>query len=91
MRSGAPTPLGGLVDSGRDVLRDLTPYTYFTVGPQGGASLWRRVPLVNMGWLHRGRPYAKRAAPAGLAEALKRMTRTHRAQQTRGGPKLSIP
>ncbi|MFC8263325.1 hypothetical protein ACFUNF_38405 [Streptomyces sp. NPDC057291] len=37
-----------------------------------------------MGWLDRGKKYSQGAPPPSLVEALKRMTRTHRAQQTRG-------
>lgn len=63
---------------------DLTPYRYLSDGSEEGVSHWRRVPLVNVGWLGRGRRFPKGASPAGLAEALQRMAHTHRARQTRG-------
>jgi hypothetical protein len=64
---------------------DLTPYTYDTENwARDATSLWCGVPLTNVGWLERGKPYEKGTAPSGLAEALEQMRRTHRAQQTRG-------
>ncbi|MBM9504352.1 DUF7919 family protein [Actinacidiphila acididurans] len=63
--------------------RDLTPYTYGS-DDWDLAGRWQGIPLLTVGWLSRGRRYAKGAPPAGLAEALKRMARTHRAAQTRG-------
>ncbi|MFD7440102.1 hypothetical protein [Streptomyces sp. NPDC059909] len=64
---------------------DLTPYTYDRDNWHPEASgLWHGVPLVNMGWLDSDMPYPKGIVPEGLAETLKAMTRTHRAQQTRG-------
>lgn len=64
---------------------DLTPYTYGSGKRDLEASdSWRGVPVLNVGWLARGRRYARGAPPPSLAEALKRMTRTHRAEQTRG-------
>lgn len=64
---------------------DLTPYTYGSDNwTPGDAALWRGVPVLNVGWLGRGKRYSKGAPPPSLTETLKRMTRTHRAQQTRG-------
>ncbi|MCX4804690.1 DUF7919 family protein [Streptomyces goshikiensis] len=64
---------------------DLTPYTYDKDNwARDATGLWRGVPLTNVGWLDRGKPYEKGTAPPGLAEALKCLSRTHRAQQTRG-------
>ncbi|MGC4949015.1 hypothetical protein ACLQ2N_22820 [Streptomyces sp. DT224] len=64
---------------------DLTPYTYDRDNWAGDATgLWHGVPLINVGWLERGRPYEQGDAPSGLAAVLSRMSRTHRAQQTRG-------
>ncbi|MEU3794726.1 DUF7919 family protein [Streptomyces fructofermentans] len=63
---------------------DLTPYTYGHDMAQPGPGHWRGMPEVNVGWLERGRSHPKEAASADLVEALKRMTSTHRAQQTRG-------
>lgn len=67
---------------------DLTPYTYdterSTPETADGDRDFRGLPQVNVGWLARGKPYPKGEAPPGLVEALQRMTRTHRTQQTRG-------
>ncbi|WP_456340319.1 DUF7919 family protein [Streptomyces anulatus] len=64
---------------------DLTPYTYDRdYGGPGASGLWRGVPVLNVGWLGRGRRYSQGAPPPSLTEALQRMARTHRAQQTRG-------
>lgn len=64
---------------------DLTPYTYDRDnGSRDATRLWRGVPLVNVGWLQRGKPYQEGAAPSGLAAVLDGMSSTHRAQQTRG-------
>ncbi|MEU8528896.1 hypothetical protein AB0C77_25405 [Streptomyces sp. NPDC048629] len=64
---------------------DLTPYTYDRDNWATDATgLWQGVPLVNVGWLQRGQPYEQGVPPSGLAAALKRMSSTHRAQQTRG-------
>jgi hypothetical protein len=64
---------------------DMTPYTYDRDnGDPTASGVWRGVTLLNVGWLHRGKAYAKGAPPSGLVERLKGMTRTHRAQQTRG-------
>ncbi|MFF3322309.1 hypothetical protein [Streptomyces sp. NPDC002889] len=64
---------------------DLTPYTYDRDNWDPTASgVWRSVTLRNVGWLDRGKTYAKGAPPPGLVETLKGMARTHRAQQTRG-------
>ncbi|MGW2563463.1 DUF7919 family protein [Streptomyces sp. NPDC001514] len=64
---------------------DLTPYTYDRDNWAPAASgLWRGVTLLNVGWLDSGRGYATGSPPPDLVERLKGMTRTHRAQQTRG-------
>ncbi|WP_441350949.1 DUF7919 family protein [Streptomyces sp. or3] len=64
---------------------DLTPYTYGRNNrTPGDAGLWRGVPVLNVGWLGRGKRYSKGVPPPSLTETLKRMTRTHRVQQTRG-------
>ncbi|MFJ9680089.1 hypothetical protein ACIRP2_18775 [Streptomyces sp. NPDC101194] len=64
---------------------DLTPYTYDSDNWDPGAPGPRRgVAVLNAGWLDRGRSYPQGSPPPGLVETLKRMTRTHRAQQTRG-------
>ncbi|MBT2370299.1 hypothetical protein J7E88_34765 [Streptomyces sp. ISL-10] len=77
---------------------DLTPYTYDRDNWDPTASgVWQGVTLLNIGWLDRGKTYAKGAPPPGLVEALKGMTRTHRAQQTaafttaHGAPRSSPP
>ncbi|WP_456340777.1 DUF7919 family protein [Streptomyces anulatus] len=64
---------------------DLTPYAYRRDnGDLGASGLWRGVPVLNVGWLGRGRRYSQGAPPPSLTETLQRMARTHRAQQTRG-------
>lgn len=64
---------------------DLTPYAYGRDnGDLGASGLWRGVPVLNVGWLGRGRRYSQGAPPPSLTETLQRMARTHRAQQTRG-------
>ncbi|MEW2400920.1 hypothetical protein [Streptomyces sp. NPDC046862] len=65
---------------------DLTPYTYDSDhwDPEASGRLWQGVPVLNVGWLSGDKGYANGSAPPGLVEALKSMTRTHRAQQTRG-------
>ncbi len=64
---------------------DLTPYTYDRDnGDTAASGLWQGVPVLNVGWLSRGKRYTTGSAPPGLAETLKSMASTHRAQQTRG-------
>ncbi|MFJ7492633.1 hypothetical protein ACIQZB_15515 [Streptomyces sp. NPDC097727] len=64
---------------------DLTPYTYDSDNWDPEASgIWRGVEVLNVGWLGRGKRYSQGSPPPSLVETLKRMTRTHRAQQTRG-------
>ncbi|WP_199551873.1 hypothetical protein [Streptomyces sp. N35] len=64
---------------------DLTPYAYDRDnGDPRASGTWQGLKLLNVGWLHRGKAYAKSAPLPGLVEALTNMTRTHRAQQTRG-------
>ncbi|MDH6225500.1 hypothetical protein [Streptomyces sp. MJP52] len=65
---------------------DLTPYTFLPPdGPGAGAPRpWHGLPLLNVGWLSAARRYRRGTPPPGLAETLRRMTRTHRAGQTRG-------
>ncbi|MFG2673167.1 hypothetical protein [Streptomyces sp. NPDC048445] len=66
---------------------DLTPYTYDRdncARGETGAGIWRDVPLINVGWLEHGQPYEQGDPPSGLAAVLIRMSRTHRAHQTRG-------
>lgn len=64
---------------------DLTPYTYDRDNWDPEASgIWRGVEVLNVGWLRGGKRYVKGSPPPRLAETLKRMTRTQRAQQTRG-------
>lgn len=86
--SGAPdTPWHSLrlIDSLMTYYADLTPYTYDSDNWDPGApGLWRGVAVLNVGWLDRGKRYSQGAPPPSLVETLKRMTRTHRAQQTRG-------
>lgn len=74
-----------LVDSPVTYYADLTPYTYGSDnGDPEASGLWRGVPVLNVGWLGRGKRYSQGAPPPSLTATLKRMTRTCRAQQTRG-------
>ena len=64
---------------------DLTPYTYDRDNWQPDATgLWSGLPLLHVGRLDRGKPYAEGTTPDGLADMPRDMTRTHRAEQTRG-------
>ncbi|WP_151771742.1 hypothetical protein [Streptomyces abyssomicinicus] len=65
---------------------DLTPYTYLPPGGPGTGTPppWHGLPLLNVGWLSAARGYRKGTPPPELAETLREMTRSNRAQQTRG-------
>jgi hypothetical protein len=65
---------------------DLTPYSYWSSSPSYAPHRdepWPQLPVVNVGWLDAGHPFATGALPGGLLARLGELAKV-RVMQTRG-------